>query len=121
MSDLARGNWLDRPVDEKSDHVLSNPRMRRSRWSNMGVELARRAAELVERAHDPKRFWDAHVKLMTRSETLTEDDVRAVANDLGASPFDRSPDDPAVLSAKARVDADERSSGGAGAIPPAYF
>jgi NhaA family Na+:H+ antiporter len=37
----------------------------------VGVELARRAAELVERAEDPKSFWDAHVKLMTRSETLT--------------------------------------------------
>src|SRR5271155_5853636 len=48
-----------------------------------GVELARRAAELVERARDPNRFWDEHVKLMTRSETLTEDDLVSVARDLG--------------------------------------
>jgi NhaA family Na+:H+ antiporter len=38
-----------------------------------GVEIARRAAELVERAPDPKRFWEEHIKLMTRSETLTEE------------------------------------------------
>ena len=37
----------------------------------VGVELARRAAELVEQAEDPKSFWDAHGKLMTRSETLS--------------------------------------------------
>ena len=29
------------------------------------------------------QFWKAHVELMTRSETLTEDDLRAVAEDLG--------------------------------------
>ena len=63
----------------------------------VGVELARRAAELVERAEDPKRFWDAHVKLMTRSETLTEDDLQAVANDLGVPADPGPPDDPAVL------------------------
>ena len=157
MSDLARGNWLDRPVDEKSDHVLgpagaaitlveygsyacpycraANERIAEARDQFgdrlryvfrhrplVGVELARRAAELVERARDPKRFWDAHVKLMTRSETLTEDDVRAVASDLGVSPFGGPPDDPAVLSAKARVDADERSfAASGGLITPTFF
>ena len=40
-----------------------------------GSDIARRAAELVERAPDPKSFWDAHVALMTRSETLTEEDL----------------------------------------------
>jgi Na+:H+ antiporter, NhaA family len=48
-----------------------------------GVEIARRAAELVERAPDPKRFWEEHIKLMTRSETLTEEDLKTVARDLG--------------------------------------
>ena len=47
-----------------------------------GSDIARRAAELAERADDPEQFWDAHVELMTRSETLTEDDLRAVAGDL---------------------------------------
>ena len=54
-----------------------------------GSDIARRAAELVERAGDPERFWDAHVALMTRSETLTEDDLRAVAGDLGLAQEDR--------------------------------
>ena len=48
-----------------------------------GSDIARRAAELAECSDDPERFWDAHVKLMTRSEPLTEDDLRAVADDLG--------------------------------------
>ena len=109
MSDVTPGNRLDRPVDDRSDHVLgpggaavtlveygsyacpycraANERIAevRDQFGDrmryvfrhrplVGVELARRAAELVERAEDPKRFWDAHVKLMTRSETLTEDD-----------------------------------------------
>ena len=44
-----------------------------------GSDLARRAAELAERARDPESFWKAHITLMTRSETLTEDDLVAVA------------------------------------------
>ena len=88
----------------------------------IGVELARRAAELVELAEDPKRFWDAHVKLMTRSEILTEDDLRAVAMDLGMAADSGAQDDPTVLRAKARVDADERSSMASGAmITPTFF
>ena len=157
MSDLARGNWLDRPVNEKLDHVLgptdaditlveygsyacpycraANERIAevRDQFGDrlryvfrhrplIGVELARRAAELVERAEDPKRFWDAHIKLMTRSETLTEDDLQAVANDLGVPADAGPPDDPATLRAKARVDADERSSQASGAlITPTFF
>src|SRR5271156_4384659 len=76
----------------------------------VGVELARRAAELVERAPDPKRFWDEHVKLMTRSEVLTEDDLDAVARDLGVPAHYGPLDDPAAIRAKARVDADEASA-----------
>ena len=130
MSDLARGNWLDRPVDERFDHVLgpdaaitlveygsyacpycraANERIAevRDQFGDrlryvfrhrplIGVELARRAAELVERAEDPKRFWDAHIKLMTRSATLTEDDLQAVASDLGVPADAGPPDDPAL-------------------------
>ena len=157
MSDVTLGNRLDRPVDDKSDHVLGPPdapitlveygsyacpycRAANERIAEVrdqfgdrmryvfrhrplvGVELARRAAELVERAPDPKRFWDEHVKLMTRSETLTEDDLDAVARDLGVS-ADRGPaDDPAVIRAKARVDADEASAAASGAIiTPTFF
>ena len=157
MSDVTLGNRLDRPVDDKSDHVLGPPdapitlveygsyacpycRAANERIAEVrdqfgdrmryvfrhrplvGVELARRAAELVERAPDPKRFWDEHVKLMTRSETLTEDDLNAVAHDLGVS-ADRGPaDDPAFIRAKARVDADEASAAASGAIiTPTFF
>ena len=157
MSDVTLGNRLDRPVDDKSDHVLGPPdapitlveygsyacpycRAANERIAEVrdqfgdrmryvfrhrplvGVELARRAAELVERAPNPKRFWDEHVKLMTRSETLTEDDLNAVAHDLGVS-ADRGPaDDPAFIRAKARVDADEASAAASGAIiTPTFF
>jgi NhaA family Na+:H+ antiporter len=157
MSDLTPGNWLDRPVDDTSDHILgpagapitlveygsyacpycraANERIAevRDQFGDRmryvfrhrpltGVELARRAAELVERAEDPKRFWDAHVKLMTRSETLTEDDVNAVAGDLGVSADCGPPDDPAAVRAKARVDGDEASAAASGAIiTPTFF
>src|SRR5271166_6953227 len=88
----------------------------------VGVELARRAAELVERAGDPKRFWDAHVKLMTRSEVLTEDDVLGVASDLGVTTSGDTPDEEAIARARARVDADEESARLSGAlITPTFF
>ncbi len=157
MSDVMFGNRLDRPADDKADHILgpanaaitlveygsyacpycraANERIAevRDQFGDrmryvfrhrplVGVELARRAAELVERAENPKRFWDAHVKLMTRSETLTEDDVIAVARDLGVSADCGPPDDPAVVHAKARVDADEASAAASGAIvTPTFF
>jgi len=157
MSDATPGNRLDRPVDEKTDHILGPPnaavtlveygsyacpycRAANERIAEVrdqfgdrmryvfrhrplvGVELARRAAELVERAPDPKRFWDEHVKLMTRSEVLTEDDLDAVARDLGVAADYGSPDDPAVIRAKARVDADELSAAASGAlITPTFF
>src|SRR5688572_22583355 len=47
-----------------------------------GSELARRAAELVEQAATPEEFWSAHVALMTRSRTLTEEDLRVVGEQL---------------------------------------
>ena len=45
-----------------------------------GNELARRAAELAERAPDEKSFWSAHIELLTRSETPTDEDLLAVTN-----------------------------------------
>ena len=146
MSELTPANRLDRPVDERFDHILGPPsaaitlveygsyacpycRAANERIAEVrdqfgdrlryvfrhrpltGSELARRAAELVERAPDPKRFWDAHVKLMTRSEMLTEDDLVAVA----ARPRRRRPTAGRRTTrrgsrAKARVDADEASA-----------
>jgi Na+:H+ antiporter, NhaA family len=87
-----------------------------------GVEIARRAAELAERADDPERFWRAHVELMTRSETLTEDDLDAVANDLSLAWEDPEEAEQAARRAEARVDADERSAHASGVmITPTFF
>jgi Na+:H+ antiporter, NhaA family len=82
-------------------------------------DIARRAAELAERAEDPEQFWRAHVELMTRSETLTEDDLRAVADDLSLA---CEAADEAARRAKARVAADERSARTSGVmITPTFF
>src|SRR5271154_5989077 len=102
MSDLAPGNRLDRPVDEKFDHILgpadapitlveygsyacpycraANEQIAEGRDQFgdrlryvfrhkplTGIDIARRAAELAERAADPSHFWKAHIELMTRS------------------------------------------------------
>lgn len=87
-----------------------------------GSDLARRAAELVEQAPDADAFWDAHVKLMSRSETLTEDDLRAVAADFGVDvpPPGRPPE--AWRQASERVEADERSARASGVmVTPTFF
>jgi NhaA family Na+:H+ antiporter len=84
-----------------------------------GSDIARRAAELVERASDPERFWAAHSELMTRSETLTEDDLRAVAGELGLA--GQGAED-AALRARARVEADMASARGSGVMfTPTFF
>jgi Na+:H+ antiporter, NhaA family len=157
MSELARGNRLDRPVDGRLDHTLgpsdaaitlveygsyacpycraANERIAevRDQFGERlryvfrhkplaGNPLARPAAELVERAPDAEDFWAAHVKLMTRSDVLTEEDLISVAQDLGV----KDDDDPlvrdAALLAKARVDGDEASAAASGAlITPTFF
>src|SRR5262245_38874191 len=48
-----------------------------------GSDIARRAADIAESAPDDAAFWDAHVELMTRSATLTEDDLVSVADKFG--------------------------------------
>jgi Na+:H+ antiporter, NhaA family len=87
-----------------------------------GSDIARRAAELAERADDPEQFWHAHVELMTRSETLTEDDLIAVAGDLSLAREDPEEAEEAARRAKARVAADERSARASGVmITPTFF
>ena len=79
--------------------------------------LARRAAELAERATDSKSFWRTHAVLMTRSPTLTEDDLRVVAAELNVTP-----DAEADAKAKSRVDADEESARASGVrLTPTFF
>ncbi len=83
-----------------------------------GSDIALRAAELAECSDDPAAFWDAHVKLMTRSERLAEDDLRAVAEDLGLA---QGPPERAER-AKARVAADMSSARASGVMfTPTFF
>ena len=88
-----------------------------------GNDIARRAAELAEVADQAGQFWDAHVLLMTRSKTLTEDDLRAVAEKLGLPGGDpEAAPEHAEAEAAARVDADEASAKASGvAITPTFF
>ena len=79
-----------------------------------GSDIARRAAALVETAKDDNAFWRAHEMLMTRSATLTEDDLRVVAAELGqAADAD---------AARARVEEDERSARASGVlVTPTFY
>jgi NhaA family Na+:H+ antiporter len=85
-------------------------------------DIARRAAELVEHAPDPKTFWDAHIELMTRSETLTDDDLRAVAAELGLARETPEQAEVAAQRAKTRVDGDIASARASGVqFTPTFF
>ncbi|MEO8486830.1 MAG: Na+/H+ antiporter NhaA [Betaproteobacteria bacterium] len=81
-----------------------------------GSDIARRAANIAESAPDETAFWDAHVKLMTRSATLSEDDLASVAAGLGVDGRDGSPE------GRARVDADMASARASGVrVTPTFF
>jgi len=81
-----------------------------------GSDIALRAAELVERSRTAEQFWKAHLALMTRSEILTEEDLRAVGEDLETA----RPED--VERADARVRADIESARASGVmITPTFF
>lgn len=87
-----------------------------------GSDIALRAAALVERAQTAEQFWDAHVKLMTRSQVLTEDDLEAVARDLGLADLDPERDAREAEKAAARVEADISSSHASGVrFTPSFF
>lgn len=84
-----------------------------------GSDIARRAAQLAERCPDPETFWKVHVELMTRSPELTEDDVAAVAREIGIDLNDSG--EGARLAAQRVVD-DERSASTSGVtFTPTFF
>jgi NhaA family Na+:H+ antiporter len=150
-------NRLDRPVDDRGDHVLgaagaavtlveygsyacphcraANERIAEVRDQLgdrlryvfrhrplTGSDIARRAAELAERADTPESFWDAHVALMTRSDVLTEDDLAAVARQIGVPEPGTEENQDAADRARARVDADVASSHASGVMfTPTFF
>lgn len=88
----------------------------------VGNEIARPAAELVEFARTPEQFWDAHVMLMTRSQSLSEDDLQAVAETLGISKLDPSERHNLHEQAHRRVDHDIASSYASGVeFTPTFF
>ena len=88
----------------------------------IGSDIALRAAELVEHAKDAKSFWHAHIALMTRSETLTEDDLIAVAGELGVPLPVAGKAREADERAKARVQADVKSAQASHAlVTPTFF
>jgi len=87
-----------------------------------GSDIARRAAELVEHASSSGQFWRAHVALMTRSEALSEDDLSAVAADLGVVRLDPDKAKGSADRAAAIVDRDIASSQASGVvITPTFF
>jgi Na+:H+ antiporter, NhaA family len=87
-----------------------------------GSDIARRAAELIEFAATPEQFWDAHVKLMTRSETLTEEDLDTVAADLGVNRLSEEQQRSGGERNHQRVEADIASAQDSGAMyTPTFF
>lgn len=85
-------------------------------------DLSRRAAELAERAPDAESFWAAHIALMTRSETLTEEDLVAVARDLGIADEDPAEAEGAIRAARDRVIEDEEGARRSGVLfTPTFF
>ena len=87
-----------------------------------GSDIALRAAELVEHTKDINSFWKAHIALMTRSETLTEEDLFAVSRDLGMPLPDPNLARRADERAKARVQADIKSAQASDVlITPTFF
>jgi NhaA family Na+:H+ antiporter len=88
----------------------------------IGSDIARPAAELAESAADHEQFWDAHVALMTRSATLTEDDLRAVADSLGLTRLDTEAVRELGERARQRVDLDIDSARASGVhFTPTFF
>src|SRR6188474_2805810 len=87
-----------------------------------GVDIARRAAELAETAPTPEHFWDAHVALMSRSTSLTEEDLGAVAQELGLAELQTAEADRIRAAARDRVDTDVSSAYASGVrFVPTFF
>src|SRR5688500_15482571 len=86
-----------------------------------GNQLALRAAELAEYAEETTgRYWEAHDALMKRGAQLAEQDLDALAQQLGLPPREARPE--AWQRARARVAADMASARARGAqFSPTFF
>ena len=88
----------------------------------IGSDVARPAAELAESVTNHEQFWNAHVALMTRSNTLTEGDLRAVAESLGLTRLDAEASRLTAERARQRVDLDIDSASASGVhYTPTFF
>lgn len=80
------------------------------------------AAQIVELAQTSEAFWSAHIKLMTRSAQLTEDDLFAVAADLGVNADLSLGESEAVRRARSRVESDIASARASGVrFTPTFY
>ncbi|NGM86463.1 Na+/H+ antiporter NhaA [Parapusillimonas sp. SGNA-6] len=87
-----------------------------------GSDIALRAARLAEQARDNAHFWEAHVALMSRSHTLSEDDLVYVAKELGLPYADPERAAAAAAKAEERVAADIGSARASrAAVTPTFF
>jgi len=83
-----------------------------------GLERARKAAEIVERAQTPEQFWRIHVLLMERGDALTDAELNAIARDENL--HEVSPE--VSERARRRVDEDIASARESGAyVSPTFF
>lgn len=83
-----------------------------------GLTLARRAAEIVERASTPDQFWRMHVALMERGENLTEEELDELAREHGLDTNDEA----AAQRARERVMHDLESAKESGVyVTPTFF
>ena len=83
-----------------------------------GSKLAVPAAELAERAAECGKFWKAHVALMTRSASLRDEDLEAIARELELPPKSS----PAGQRAAKRVRAHVNSANSSGVeLTPTFF
>lgn len=109
-------------VDEVRERLGDNLRYIFRHRPLPGSDIARRAAELAERAAQVDRFWEAHAKLMKRSSSLTEEDLQVVADDLGLARLASEQNAESAREAAERVDEDVRSAAESDVVlSPSFF
>ncbi|QRM55849.1 Na+/H+ antiporter NhaA [Sinorhizobium sp. BG8] len=87
-----------------------------------GSEIARRAAELAESTHSNEEFWKVHMRLMTRSAQLTEEDIIVVTREVGLENEEPRQADLVAQNANTKIDADIRSAQASGVrFTPTFF
>lgn len=88
----------------------------------IGSDIAQSAAELAESTASHAQFWDAHVILMTRSNALTEEDLRTVSDGLGLTRLDAETARRIAERARQRVEFDIDSAQASGVrFTPTFF